>query len=67
MELCSLASWCNELSFRPCEKVLNSGGNGCAACSLISNDMTQFILNSDVKEIRDIEDRVCCLATFLSS
>jgi phospholipid-transporting ATPase len=31
---------------------------GClAACSLLSNDMKQFILNSDVKTIRDVEDR----------
>ncbi|KAH9560317.1 hypothetical protein CY35_06G099300 [Sphagnum magellanicum] len=27
------------------------------ACSLLSNDMKQFILNSDVKTIRDVEDR----------
>ncbi|KAG0584958.1 hypothetical protein M758_3G246700 [Ceratodon purpureus] len=33
------------------------------ACSLVSNDMTQFILNSDVKEIRDIEDRGDTYAT----
>jgi hypothetical protein len=29
--------------------------------------MTQFILNSDVKEIRDVEERVRCLAAFFSS
>jgi hypothetical protein len=33
-------------------------GGGLAACSLLSNDMKQFILNSDVKTIRDVEDRV---------
>lgn len=30
----------------------------CAACSLVNNEMKQFILNSDVKEIRDVEERV---------